>query len=311
MFYLCLLHIETVFFGALFGNPVFGMLFREVFAMPTKFFEDYGQGLSYGTGLLGYSRDTAHFHLHPHYELMVVPDPVLLDHVICGEHIKTDYPCAVLVSPFIPHFSHCVLLEETGRYPRDLWYFGSVVLHSMRSGDVLNELLGSGVSSIINISSRVGAIRRLIYAYNGLTPESPERFNLLEIILGLVREAVSPSKSRENRRSIANHMENYIVEVISYITDHLSEKITTETLAKTFFVSPDKLRKDFKRCTYVNIGEFIQRMRLNYARELLADRKYSVSDIVNLCGYESESYFYKLFRSVTGQTPLEYKKNAH
>ena len=274
--------------------------------MATKFFEDYGQNLTYHPGLLGRMADCEKFHIHPHYELMVVPDPVKLDHIICGEHIISDYPCAVLVSPFIPHFSN-TFPGDGFRFPRYLWYFGTSVTHSMHNDHAATDLLGNGASCIINISAQMGQIRRLVSAFEGLPKDSIERTYLLEVILGMLRFS-SERSTQESRNVIMNHMEHYIIEVINYITTHLSEKCTTDILAEKFFVSQDKLRKDFKRCTYVNIGEFIQRMRLNYARELLSEQGISVSEVVALCGYESESYFYKLFRAATGKTPLEYKK---
>lgn len=100
---------------------------------------------------------------------------------------------------------------------------------------------------------------------------------------------------------------DYIFEVIDYITTHLDEKLTVEVLAARFFVSPDKLKKNFKQSTYTNIGDFIQEMRLNRAKELLGKRV-PVNEVIRQCGYESSSYFFKWFKEVTGTTPFRFGK---
>lgn len=53
---------------------------------------------------IGTNRDEA-FHIHPHYELLVCTTPVKLKNILSGQQINTDYPLAILVSPFIPHFT--------------------------------------------------------------------------------------------------------------------------------------------------------------------------------------------------------------
>ena len=47
------------------------------------------------------------------------------------------------------------------------------------------------------------------------------------------------------------------------------------------------------------------------AMTLLAEGKLSVGQIAVQCGFASEEYFYAFFKRATGQTPLQYRRNAH
>lgn len=266
-------------------------------------FLDYGQELMLDKDYISRNPDYKTFHLHPHYEMMITLVPVVINSTLCGEPLYSDFPSAVITSPFIPHFSN-LDRKEPCDYLRYVFYFGTTVISSLHLPFSINELLGNGISRIINLTPYVGQMQRLISSFEVLHNDTERRL-VFGSMLCVVQEA---AKLDAQRNIVMNHMEDYILRVIEYISNHLSEKCSTQQLADMFFVSPDKLRKDFKRCTYVNIGEFVQRMRLNLARELLTDRKMSISDVVRECGYESESHFYKLFRSATGKTPLEYKK---
>lgn len=104
-----------------------------------------------------------------------------------------------------------------------------------------------------------------------------------------------------------NRPDDYILKVIDYVKTHPEEKLTADILAGMFYVSRDKLKKDFKRSTYMNLGDFLQAMRMNLAKELLRKRL-PVNEVIRRCGYESSSYFFKRFKAETGETPFRFER---
>lgn len=247
---------------------------------------------------IGTNRDEA-FHIHPHYELLVCTTPVKLKNILSGQQINTDYPLAILVSPFIPHFTSAEKGEAWGS-PRTVFYFDDAVLSSCPLSFSMQALLGGGTVRVFNLSDYCIGLRQYLGLLQG-TQDAWERTQLFSVILNRL------FRNRERSTVFMNRPNDYILRVIDHITTHLDEKLTVETLAARFFVSRDKLKKDFKRCTYTNIGDFVQGMRLNRAKELL-EGSAPIGEIVHQCGYESDSYFFKMFKAATGYTPLEFRR---
>ncbi|MUG65108.1 response regulator [Paenibacillus campinasensis] len=93
------------------------------------------------------------------------------------------------------------------------------------------------------------------------------------------------------------------------IDQHFHEPITINSLSDQVYLSPNYLRSIFKEKTGMTIHDYLTRIRLNKAKELLADDTLKVQDIAQRVGYESTSYFISLFLKNQGVTPNEYRKN--
>ena len=101
---------------------------------------------------------------------------------------------------------------------------------------------------------------------------------------------------------------NYISDVIMYIVHNLNTHLTTPDIAERFFVSRDKLNRDFKKYVQMSIRNFIMESRMNLAKSLLVENKMNICEIATSCGFENEKYFYSFFKKNTGLTPKEYSK---
>jgi AraC-like DNA-binding protein len=65
----------------------------------------------------------------------------------------------------------------------------------------------------------------------------------------------------------------------------------------------------FKLTTGQCPHEFVSRMRLDLAKQMLADRYRPISDIALSAGFSSQSNFSRAFRSATGMTPSDYRRH--
>ena len=263
-------------------------------------FEDYGQGLSVDVGGRMGSNQERMFHIHPHYELLLCSYPVRSDLILCGQQMSADYPLAVLVSPFIPHYASAVQ-SDAWRWERTVLYFGDEAFGRCGLPFGLRDLLGGGAACVFDMRRYFGGMR-LCEKQIELAGDAEGRIQVMGMILNTLW------RNRERRNAVMNRPNDYILEVIDYITAHPQEKLTAAILAGRFYVSRDKLKKDFKRSTYMNLGDFVQQMRMNLAKELLW-KKVPVNEVIQQCGYESSSYFFKRFREETGKTPLQFGKH--
>ena len=101
-----------------------------------------------------------------------------------------------------------------------------------------------------------------------------------------------------------------LVQQVCQIIDRTyHEPITIQSLSSQVYLSPNYLRSIFRDKTGMTIHDYLTRIRLEKAKEMLADPSLKVQDIAQKIGYESTSYFISLFVKNQGVTPNEYRKN--
>lgn len=99
-----------------------------------------------------------------------------------------------------------------------------------------------------------------------------------------------------------------IVEVTKeYIHQKLVEKISLDELANNAKVTNSYLCKQFKKSTGLTVVEYINRHRIELAKELLTKRNTRVIEIAYETGFQSLSQFNRSFLRYTGQSPTEFK----
>lgn len=99
-----------------------------------------------------------------------------------------------------------------------------------------------------------------------------------------------------------------IREVARYIERHFSEPVTLDLLAGRFSISKYHLARSFKRAVGVSPGEYLIRLRISRAQDLLKNSDLPLSEIASAVGVSGQNHFYALFKSRTGHSPSEYRK---
>ena len=109
----------------------------------------------------------------------------------------------------------------------------------------------------------------------------------------------------QKRTKIAN-------DIMYYIYTHIETNIDIEELSIDLEVSKFHMHRIFKEAFGKNIYESIKSIRLQKASNLLLTNKYStISNIVNLCGYSSQSSFIKTFKERFEMTPKEWRNGGY
>ena len=106
----------------------------------------------------------------------------------------------------------------------------------------------------------------------------------------------------------ANSEPAAVVRAKAYIAEHLSEDITLGDLARAACTSTYYICKLFKRHVGVNFTEYVSRLRVEKAKELLAKPHLRISEIAFEVGFQSLTHFNRTFRSVTGEAPTAYRE---
>ena len=109
----------------------------------------------------------------------------------------------------------------------------------------------------------------------------------------------------EKRAKIAN-------DVMNYVYKYIDTNINIDELSLELNVSKFHLHRIFKDEFGKNIYESIKSIRLQKASNLLLTNKYStISNIVNQCGYSSQSSFIKTFKERFEMTPKDWRNGGY
>lgn len=107
--------------------------------------------------------------------------------------------------------------------------------------------------------------------------------------------------------SITN--ESRLAGVIRYIRENLTRNLQVDDLSRRACMSPSHFYRIFKSELGISPVEFINNERIKLAVGLLQDKKRSIKDVYLDCGFESRSYFNRVFKNRQKIAPGVYKAN--
>ena len=87
------------------------------------------------------------------------------------------------------------------------------------------------------------------------------------------------------------------------------EKLNVENLAGELLLSRSKLYRKIKALTGDTANEFIRKIRLEKAKQLIETTEYTISEVCYKVGFSSPSYFTKCFKDYFGFLPTELRDN--
>ena len=100
----------------------------------------------------------------------------------------------------------------------------------------------------------------------------------------------------------------YVLQVKAYIDSHYAENISLALLAEKIHINPAYLSTLFKNEIGVNYQDYLTAVRIDKAKQLLANEPMNISQIADAVGYGSARYFSKIFEAQTGVKPAEYRR---
>ncbi|MEE1314375.1 MAG: AraC family transcriptional regulator [Faecalimonas sp.] len=98
-------------------------------------------------------------------------------------------------------------------------------------------------------------------------------------------------------------------EIIAYLEAHLQEPIRLATLAELFPYSISSMKRIFKLETGSSIIDYLNRLRIKKAIDLLENTSLQINDIAIQTGFSDVYYFSNAFKKRTGKNPTSYRKS--
>lgn len=134
----------------------------------------------------------------------------------------------------------------------------------------------------------------------------PDRYMLKACLYMVCNECIKNAQKEEKNRDI-----DFTESIVKYISDHLAEEITMEQLAKELNYEYHYFSVLFNRNFSVNFKTFLNMLKFEKACKLLSGTSLKVTQVCSDCGFGSLRNFNRVFKSLGGITPAEYRKSTN
>jgi len=168
-------------------------------------------------------------------------------------------------------------------------------------------------SEIVDFSSHIISLSEIIYFPNNADSSSHK-----------IREYINRIFQCSSKSQLEQLMHEYfdslqggsckqlsvhpqIEKVLEYIRDNYNLGISLEDAAAQAYLSKNYLSSLFKNELGISFNDYVERVRIQNAKILLINSRLSISEISSDVGFSSQSYFTKIFKQHTGETPIRYR----
>ncbi|MES2110674.1 MAG: AraC family transcriptional regulator [Bacteroidota bacterium] len=254
-------------------------------------------------------RNTFLWHYHPEFELVYVEADAGIRHV--GTHVSTyTQSDLVFIGGNLPHLNFDYRLRSD---------YHQIVIQ------LRTDFLGTALA----LAPEFSLIRQLFkaaeygIAFNGetklLVAEKLKQLgslNSLEQLLELIGVFQLLAGSAETERLNSDlTSKDFILKdkirmgaIYEYIDANFHQKPDVNIVAQKVNLTTPAFCRYFKRQTNITFTEFVNQYRIERAKNLLM-QNHNVSETCYAIGFESISYFNKLFKQITGENPSDFRKN--
>ncbi len=118
----------------------------------------------------------------------------------------------------------------------------------------------------------------------------------IQYLIGLTKKYLE----QQSDKSIAQSIQ-------AYVDAHYAEDISWNMLTDIFFLDPDYASRLFKNELGISFKNYLIQKRIDVAKNLLVSTDLPINTIADHVGYGNYSYFTRIFKKVTGMTPVEYR----
>ena len=123
-------------------------------------------------------------------------------------------------------------------------------------------------------------------------------------ILALIRQS-------ENRYSFDTYADGRIGDIVRYINDNYTEIDDIEQIAEKFFISKYHLCRIFNKNLGISLISYLNTIKIRSAIELMRNGQLNLTQIATRSGFNSSSYFCKVFKSEKGVTPATFRRQMN
>lgn len=221
--------------------------------------------------------------LHPVRSLQKCYEPPFLQHLLesgSWDHVK-DRLEQILKELSLAHSQSQEHLVEAF-----FFIYSSLSAYAHKNGRSLADIVGASLADVTGLSQCTTAAT--------LSKWVSQVLPLLE---------QSAEQATRSDRSAA------VSRIKRFIRDHLSQDISLQAIADHMYMHPVHVSRVFKMETGANVSDYVLRLKMEQAAEMLADHSLKNFEIALKLGYQNPNYFIRVFKKYYSVTPQEYRNN--
>ncbi len=161
-------------------------------------------------------------------------------------------------------------------------------------------------------------LMRVLEAARGIKPDQEidvlYRYMLDHIMEAAVKEELIDTFRKltdaftKEQSEAADTDNGMILRVIEYIRNHYDSDISLSEAAELVGITPEYLSKLFTKEMGINFSTFLGDFRISMAKRMFSTGKYKVYEVADAVGFRDTKYFNKVFKSIVGVSPSEYRR---
>ena len=181
--------------------------------------------------------------------------------------------------------------------------------------DFLNFVSSKEAGSFISLkisqkNEIIVLLNRIIKERESSEPGSDFLNHLLVLELFVLLSRALKMEWENSIKSKSPKLRELINISINYIHNNFEREISLGDIAKFVFLSSSYFARAFKEETGLSPISYLLKIRIERAKELLADTELKISDIALGVGFSNQQRFNEMFKKYARQTPLQYRKKS-
>lgn len=252
--------------------------------------------------------DLFFWHFHPEYELVYIEGATGTRHV--GDHISTyEGSDLVLIGSNIPHlnFDYGVKTEYRKVVAHIKKDFIEKHIQGTPELSLIPELFEKSRHGIVFKGKIKQQIGDQLFEFQNLAPFN-QYLQLLEIFQLLSEtEDVELLHEQPYVKKYSEREQGRIRAIYAYVDKNYHQKIELNEVANISNMTKEAFCRYFKKATSNTFIDFLNRYRISQSKRHLMAGK-SVSDASFSCGFESLSYYNRIFKKITNENPSDFRK---
>lgn len=125
-------------------------------------------------------------------------------------------------------------------------------------------------------------------------------------VLGLYRKLIELQK----QMGLDHSLSKVTRKAVTFIHNHYSKNISLTEVADAVGVSASYISRLIKEECGIGFTEYLNQIRVDQAKLLIVNGDMKLKDIVRQVGFNNYNYFFRVFKDLTGMTPLEFEQQA-
>jgi signal transduction histidine kinase/AraC-like DNA-binding protein len=178
----------------------------------------------------------------------------------------------------------------------------------------MSEMDGFGVLEKMRTHALLQKIPVIVITGQPLTETEMARLNrgvtvILEKGLFSLDETVNHiSAALERKRRLSGEAQRLVRKAMAFIHEHFSDSISRRDIAQHVSIAEDYLTYCFRQELGTTPMKYLQRYRVNRARQLLKESAKNITEIALMVGFSDSGYFSRIFHRETGMSPEAFRR---